>query len=337
MSRAIATTHRIFPETATLIGTIGELRAPAGERFAPEELARALSTAEAAMVFMPDRVNAAFLAAAPKLRIVAAALKGYDNIDVEACTARGVWLSIVPDLLTAPTAELAVGLIIGLARHLRESDSYVRSGEFTGWTPRFYGMSIEASTIGLVGMGAVGQSVARRLCGFGCRMRYCDERPLDRAAAVGLGLERRTFDEVLTDSDIVVLCLPLNEGTVHLLDADRLARMRPGALLVNPARGSLVDEAAVAAALVQGRLGGYAADAFELEDLSREERPRAVAPGLLAHPHTLFGAHIGSATVSARKAIEARAAENIADAFAGRAPRDAINRIGGDRAWRANG
>jgi len=113
--------------------------------------------------------------------------------------------------------------------------------------------------------------------------------------------------------------------------------MRPHALLVNPARGSLVDEAAVADALASGRLGGYAADAFELEDLSRCDRPRAIAPGLLTHPHTLFGAHIGSATIVARKAIEARAAENIIEALSGRAPRDAVNRIEGKKPWRATG
>ena len=111
--------------------------------------------------------------------------------------------------------------------------------------------------------------------------------------------------------------------------------MKPGALLVNPARGSLVDEAAVARALAQGRLGGYAADAFELEDLSRPDRPRVIAPDLLAHPHTLFGAHIGSATVAARQAIEARAAANILDALAGKTPRDAVNQIDAAPACRA--
>lgn len=127
------------------------------------------------MVFMPDRVDDRLLAAAPKLSIVAAALKGYDNIDVEACTGRGVWVSIVPDLLTVPTAELAIGLLIGLARYLREADAYVRSNDFSGWTPRFYGLSLEQSTIGIVGMGAVGRAVAKRLSGFDCRLLYCDE------------------------------------------------------------------------------------------------------------------------------------------------------------------
>lgn len=326
MSCAIVVTHRVFPETLALLGKVGKVQAPSGERFGEDELRNPLADAQAAMVFMPDRVDGAFLSSAPRLRIIAAALKGYDNIDVEACTARGIWLSIVPDLLTAPTAELTIGLIIGLARHLRAADGHVRSGSFSGWTPRFYGLSLEQSTVGVVGTGAVGRAVARRLHGFGCRLLFSDER-LTHPEDLPPGIERRSFDNLLAASDIVVLCAPLDVNSVHMIDASRLARMNPHALLVNPARGSLVDEAAVADALWAGRLGGYAADAFELEDLSRPDRPRSITQRLLNHPNTLFGAHIGSATTLARKAIEARAAENIIDAIEGRRPRDAINHI----------
>jgi phosphonate dehydrogenase len=326
MSAAIVVTHRIFPETIAMLRPVGDVSVPAGERFDDGELNEVLARARAAMIFMPDRVDVRFLARAPHLSIVAAALKGFDNIDVEACSDRGVWLSIVPDLLTAPTAELAIGLLIGLARHLRAADGHVRSGDFVGWTPRFYGVSIENSTVGIVGMGAVGRAVAKRLGGFDCRIVFCDERA-GAAGEVAPGAERCSLEALLAQSDIVVLCLPLSAGTVHLLDAGRLALTKPGALLVNPARGSLVDETAVADALRSGRLGGYAADAFELEDLSREDRPRAIPPALLAHPRTFFGAHIGSATITARKAIEARAAANIVDALSGRMPRDAINQI----------
>ncbi len=327
MSPEIVVTHRVFPGTAALLRRAGKVHVPDDECFTGPELDERLARADAVMVFMPDRVDAAFLDRAPRLSVIAAALKGYDNIDVDACTARGVWLTIVPDLLTVPTAELAIGLVIGLARHLREADRYVRSGTFSGWTPRFYGLAIENSTIGLVGMGAVGSAVAQRLRGFGCRLLYCD----DHAARAGHGIERRPLNALLLESDIVVLCLPLNDGTVHLFDAARIALMKPHALLVNPARGSLVDEAAVAAALAAGRLGGYAADAFECEDLSRSDRPRKIPPDLLAHPNTCFGAHIGSATVAARKAIEACAAENVMAALSGRAPRDAVNHVEGGR------
>lgn len=328
MMQKIVVTHRIFPETATMLEALGELQAPAGESFDDDALKAALASARAAMVFMSDRVDENFLNAAPGLSVVAAALKGFDNIDVDACTARGVWVSIVPDLLTVPTAELTIGLLIGLARHLRDADQYVRSGDFLGWTPRFYGLSIENSTVGIVGMGAVGCAVAKRLSGFDCRILYCDDRPA-LLGAPALNAERRPLNALLVESDIVVLCLPLHDGTVHLLNVNRLALMKPHALLVNPARGSLVDEAAVADALENNRLGGYAADAFELEDLSRSDRPRTISPSLLAHPRTFLSAHIGSATTTARKAIEARAAENIIDALAGGVPRDAMNQIAG--------
>jgi phosphonate dehydrogenase len=324
MSASILVTHSIFSETAEILRAVGTVHAPTGESFRDRELNKALAAAAAVMVFMPDHVDEGFLTAAPLLSIVAAALKGYDNIDVDACTRRGVWVSIVPDLLTVPTAELAIALLIGLARHLRDADRYVRSGEFRGWTPRFYGASIEESTVGLVGMGAIGSAVAKRLIGFGCRLLYCEER---LSAAAPAAAERRSLDALLAESDMVMLCLPLSEDTVHLLDARRLGLMKPHALLVNPARGSLVDEAAVAAALSDGRLGGYAADAFELEDLARADRPRVIPPALLTHPNTYFGAHIGSATITARRAIESSAAHNILDALAGRVPRDAINRI----------
>jgi phosphonate dehydrogenase len=322
----IVVTHKIFPETATLLSAAGNLHLPCAKRFTASELEAALASARAAMVFMPDRVDAQMLDSAPRLSVIAAALKGYDNIDVDVCTARNIWVSIVPDLLTAPTAELAIGLLIGLARHLREADAYVRSDEFSGWTPQFYGMSIENNTVGIVGMGEVGRAVARRLSGFNCRILYCDENSV-ATTSVGIVADRRPLEALLAESDMVVLCLPLRSDTIHLLNAERLALMRPNALLINPARGSLVDEAAVGVALAQNRLGGYAADAYELEDLSRSNRPRRIALSLIAHPRTLFGAHIGSATVTARKAIEVRAAQNILDVFAGRAPRDAVNRI----------
>lgn len=320
----ILVTHRIFPETATLLNAAGEVHAPQAECFAKDELTAQLAGASAAMVFMPDLVDDGFIEAAPKLNVIAAALKGYDNIDVEACTARGIWVSIVPDLLTAPTAELAMGLLIGLARHIRAADLYVRSGDFRGWTPRFYGLQIENSTVGIIGMGAVGRAVAARLSGFDCRILYCDETPASVAAAAPY-CERRSLEALLAESDMVVLCLPLDEGSFHLLNAERLRLMQPHALLINPARGSLVDEAAVADALANGHIGGYAADTFELEDLAHSDRPRVIAPEILAHPNTLFGAHIGSATILARRAIELRAGENIIDALAGRRPRDAIN------------
>ena len=207
----------------------------------------------------------------PELRVIGAALKGYDNIDVDAASEPGIQVTIVPDLLTAPTAELAIGLTIALGRHIAAGDAAIRKSGFAGWRPQLYGTGIGNSTVGIVGFGHVGQAIARLLSGFGCRIVAFDAEPFESR-----GTEAMAFEDVLKSADIVVLGLPLTETTAGLIDADAIGRMRPGALLVNPARGSLVDEAAVADALDSGQLGGYAADVFECEDWARPDRPTSI-------------------------------------------------------------
>ncbi len=314
--------QRVFPETLALLAPHAEVIAPAGEAeaLAPADLRRALATADAWMAFMPDQADAALLEACPRLRLIAGALKGGDNFDVNACTKRGVWFSLVPDLLTVPTAELAIGLMIGLGRRLIEADQQVRSGQYTGWRPQLYGAGLAGARVGYVGFGAIGRAIARRLRPFELEQRYFDPSEAGQDAMREADLPR-----LLAWADYVVLAAPLTPGTLHILGAEALAQLQPHALLINPARGSLVDEAAVLAALKAGRLGGYATDVFEFEDWARPDRPRAIAPELLAHPATLFTPHLGSAVVSVRQAIERRAAENILDLLAGRPPRDAIN------------
>jgi len=314
----ILCTARIFPETAAMLAPLGELGHPTGAAPWPrDELLARLGEAEAVMAFMTDRVDAGFLAAAPRLRVLACALKGYDNIDVAACQARGVSVSIVPDLLTAPTAELAVALTLGLARHLRAGDAVVRAG-FEGWRPELYGVGLDGAVVTILGLGAVGSAIADRLAPFGCTLRGVDG---SRDAA---GVERMGLEEALTDADVVIVALPLTDATRGMLDAARLALLPPHALLVNIGRGSVVREADVLAALEAGRLGGYAADVFEMEDWALEDRPRAISAGLLAHPATLFTPHLGSATLAARRAIEARAAANILDVMQGKTARDTL-------------
>ena len=316
--------HRVFPETLAALSPHAEVVAPDGgeERLPPEAMRAALQTADAWMAFMPDSVDDAVLAEAPRLKLVAGALKGDDNFDIKACTRRGVWFSLVPDLLTAPTAELAIGLMIGLGRRLREADAHVRSGAFRGWRPHLYGLGLEGAKVGYVGMGAIGRAIAERLAGFGVEQRYHDPYPAAAPPSVG---REEVLPALLAWSDYVVLTAPLTPASLHVMDAGALAQLQPHALLINPARGSLVDEAAVLAALEAGRLGGYAADVFELEDWARPDRPREIAPALLRHPATLFTPHLGSAVTSVRRAIERVAVVNILDALAGRTPRDAVN------------
>ena len=324
----VVVTHRVHRETLDLLGTRCDVVAnQTADTLCREEILRRISAADAMMAFMPDRVDAAFLAAGPKLRVIGAALKGYDNFDVAACTARGVWLSFVPDLLTAPTAELAIGLMIGLTRKMIQADARVRSGRFGGWRPEFYGLGIGGSTIGIAGMGAIGQALAERLKGWGANLLYTDRAAVSNDVETRLGIAWCSLERLLAESDIVILALPLTRDTVHVINEKTLGLMKDGAYLVNPCRGSVVNEAAVLAVLNNGRLGGYAADVFELEDWARGDRPREIAPGLLSHPNTMFSPHIGSAVQKVRRAIELRAAENILQALSGRRPMDAANEL----------
>jgi phosphonate dehydrogenase len=288
----------------------------------PEVLVARAAGASGLFVFMPDRIDVPLLDACPELRIVAGAFKGADNVDVEACTARGVWVTVVPDLLSASTAELAVGLVIAVARRIREGDAVVRGGQFAGWRPALYGMGLEGTAVGIVGMGSLGRAIAHRLSGFGCCLAYADPGVAEAEAE---GLAARSLEELLRESRIVVLAVPLSPATHDLINAERLALMPPGAVLVNVGRGSTVNERAVAAALDSGRLVGYGADVFALEDRSRPEAPAAISPALLNHPRSVFTPHVGSAVAAVRRDVEVRAAESILQALAGEQPEGAIN------------
>lgn len=327
MSR-IVITNRVHGQVLETLAPHGEIVANTSARpWSAEEVARAAGDAEAIMTFMPDSIGAAELSAMPRLRIVACALKGFDNFDVEACTRAGVWITIVPDLLTVPTAELTIGLTIALARHVPAGDAHVRSGSFRGWRPTLYGTGLAGSRVGVLGMGAVGRAVAARLGGFEATVTYWDRTRLTAERERDLGVLWQERDALLGESDFVISALPLTPETLHLLDASAIARMKPGALLVNPSRGSVVDEGAVADALERGHVAGYAADVFEMEDWARPDRPGAVEPRLLAMPdRTLFTPHLGSAVTSVRLAIEMEAARSIIDVLEGRAPSGALNR-----------
>lgn len=272
-----------------------------------DELCRRAARAEAIIAFMPDRIDAALLARCPRLRLVAGALKGADNIDVAACAARGVRVSVVEDLLSAPTAELALALTLGLLRQVRAGDARVRQGH-DGWRPALYGSSLVGGSIGILGMGAVGRVLARLLTGFGTRIVYHDPLRLSVGEESALRLQWCAESELpAAAGQALILICPLTSHTIHWLSASRLRRLPHDTVVVNIGRGSVADEAAVLSALSSGRLAGYAADVFAFEDLSRPDRPRAVDPRLLAHPRTLFTPHLGSAVLGIRQAIEHQA------------------------------
>jgi glyoxylate reductase len=266
---------------------------------------------EAAVALLTDRIDAAFLEASPRLRVVANVAVGVDNVDLAACRARGVIVTNTPDVLTEATADLAFGLLLAAARRIAEGDRLVRAGGFTGWTPTFMlGAPVHGATLGIVGMGRIGQAVARRARGFGMTVLYTQRRPLEDAAEGSGGATYAELDDLVARADFVSLHCPLTAATTHLFDAARLGRMKPGSVLVNTARGPIVDEAALAWALEHGPLAAAGLDVFEREP--------TVHASLLARPNAVLAPHIGSADRPTREAMARRAVDNVLEVLAGR-------------------
>jgi phosphonate dehydrogenase len=324
----VVVSHWVHPEVADYLAGFCTAVIPSRDEgvWPRPRLAELAADADGLIACMADRVDEAFLARCPRLRIVSATLKGYDNFDARACARRGVWLTTVPGTLIAPTAELAIGLIIGLMRRIAEGHEQVRAGGFAGWRPQLYGATLQDATVGLAGLGPLGQAVARRLAGFEARLAYHDARRLDRATEAALAVSYLSLDELAAASDVLVVALPLTPQTEGLIGAPLLHRLRPGAFLVNVGRGSVVSEAAVADALESGHLGGYGADVFALEDWALPGHPAAIEDRLARHPRTLFTPHLGSAVDGIRRQMSLQAARQVRQVLAeGRRPDHAVN------------
>ena len=282
------------------------------EPWSRRSLLEAAADADGLLMFMPDCVDADFLDHCPRLRSIAGALRGFDNFDLSACDAREIRYQFIPNLLAAPTAELTVAMLISLARSIPAGDAFVRTGQFPGWRPNFYSKGVINSTVGIVGMGQLGLEFAERMRGFGATLLYSDPIRLDRQSEQRLELQHVEFNDVIERSDHLVLMVPLTNDTLHLINADVLARCKPGAVLINPCRGSVVDEQAVVRALQSGQLGGYGADVFEMEDWARQDHPKSIPQALLdQRDHTVLTPHIGSAVQSIRDDIAMTAARNL--------------------------
>ncbi len=296
-----------------------------GRGFTHEEIIESAPDAVALVTFMTDHVHETLLDQLPNLKIISCALRGYDNFDVEACRKRGILLTHVPDLLQGPTAELTIGLMIGVSRFMGPADAFIRSGAFAGWRPQFYGRSLAESRVGFVGFGELAKAIAHRLKAFGCRMVYHDMEQLSLQEENAFGSHFVAFSDLLATSDFVVLTVPLTNETIHLIGRRELEKMQPHAILVNPARGSIVDEEAVCDALNRGMLGGYAADVFACEDWALPGRPGSIPAGLLHQPNrTQFTPHIGSAVESVRRGISQMAVDNVIAVLEGRQPKGVI-------------
>jgi phosphonate dehydrogenase len=329
MRPKVVLSHWVHSEVLALLGESCQVVANfSRESLARDERAHRAADAEALMVFMPDRLDEALLRRCPRLRIVAGAFKGHENFDVDACSRRGIWFTHVPSLPTVPPAELTIGLMIAVARKFVAGDRDVRTGQFRGWRPEHYGTGLKGRTCGILGMGAVGRAVAKRLSAFDMRLLYFDRRRLAPELEMSWGATRVDLDVLLERSDYVVTLLPLTPETRGIIDAQALRQMKPGSHLTNPGRGSLVHEEAVAASLRTGHLAGYAADVFEAEDWARADRPDRVPEDLIeATQQTCFTPHLGSAVEETRREVALYAATAILQALRGETPQGAVNEI----------
>jgi glyoxylate reductase len=278
-----------------------------------EELLRRVAGAAALVADPTVPVDAELVdAAGESLRVVANFAVGYDNVDVAACRERGVIVTNTPDVLTNATAELAVALMLAAARRLGEAERIVRGGRWAGWEPKqLLGRELSGAVVGIVGLGRIGTRVAELLRGFEVELLYATRSPRPEAER-RLRAEHATLEALLERSDFVTLHVPLSPQTRHLIDAHALQRMKPGAILVNTSRGGLVDAAALAQAIRDGRLAGAGLDVYEHEP--------QVPPELMDLERVVLTPHVGSATAAARDAMAQLVAENVIAVLEGRAP-----------------
>jgi glyoxylate reductase len=249
------------------------------------------------------RVGPAELAGMPRLRIVANCAVGVDNVDLAACAARGVVVTNTPDVLTDATADLTMALLLAAARRLKEGQDLVHSGEWAGWDPRqLLGLELRGTVLGIVGAGRIGQAVARRAHAFGMRLCYTAHSPKP-TLELETGALFLPLDDLLARSDVVTLHVPSGPETRRLIDVRALARMRKGAILINTARGDVVDEAALVTALASGQLAAVGLDVFAREPHVPDE--------LIEHPRAFVLPHLGSATVRTRRAMANLAVRNV--------------------------
>ena len=287
---------------------------PDPEPIGREELLRRVAGADAVVSLLTERIDAELLdAAGPQLKVVANVAVGYDNIDVPACSERDVVATNTPGVLTDATADIAFGLILMATRRLGEGERLIRSGQDWKWGMFFLlGSSLQGKTLGVVGMGGIGQATARRARAFGMEIVYQSRSEIDAGIAAELGARRVELDELLSVSDVVSLHCPYGPATHHLIGAKQLAAMKDSAYLVNTARGPIVDEAALASALREGRIAGAGLDVYEHE-------PR-VHPELRELDNVVLLPHLGSATVETRTAMAVLAAENVLAVLGGQRP-----------------
>ena len=312
--------RRVFDEVIERLARHFELRHNQADAVWPQdELIAQLQGCAGVFVTGTEAVDARLLDACPQLRAVCSMAVGYNNIDLAACTVRGVLVCNAPDVLTETTADFGFALMMAAARRIAESEHFLRAGRWTRWGhDMFAGADVHGATLGVLGMGRIGQAIARRgALGFGMPVLYHNRSRLDAAVEAQLGARYVSKDELLRQADHLVLVLPYGPQSHHAIGAAELALMKPSATLTNVARGGIVDDAALARALRERRIAAAGLDVFEGEP--------AVHPELLQLPNVVLTPHIASASLPTRLAMAHLAADNLIAALGGGLPPTALN------------
>lgn len=273
------------------------------------DLQQGFAEADAVICTLSDRIDASLLSHTSRLKIIANYAVGYNNIDVAAAAQRGIVISNTPDVLTEATADLTWALLLAVSRRIIEGDAWVRAATWPGWRPtQMLGAEVAGKTLGIIGMGRIGQAVVRRAAGFGMRVIYAGRHP--SASPPDVTWVQRSLTEVLAESDFLSLHVPLTEATHHLIGSRELGTMKPTAFLINTSRGPVLDEAALVVALKAGTIAGAGLDVYEQEPV--------VSPGLLSLPNVVLLPHLGSATLDTRVHMGLVCLKNVAAVLAGR-------------------
>jgi glyoxylate/hydroxypyruvate/2-ketogluconate reductase len=316
----ILVARAVFPEVIARLAQHFEVETnQADDSWSKAELMARLRGKDGAFTTGGDRIDAEVLAACPQLKICANMAVGYNNFDLNAMTAAGVLATNAPDVLTETTADFGFALLMATARRITESEHYLRAGKWTKWSyDMFAGSDIHGSTLGILGMGRIGQGIAKRGAhGFGMKVIYHNRSRLNAALEADCKASYVSKEELLKTADHVVLVLPYSPASHHTIGAAELALMKPTATLVNIARGGIVDDAALAAALRDKRIAAAGLDVFEGEP--------QVHPDLLTVPNVVLTPHIASATVPTRLAMANLAADNLIAFFNGKKPLTPLN------------
>lgn len=319
MKPKVLVTREVFDETLDYVGQHCEVASNQKDApFDPETLARRLADKDGVMCALTDRIDDKLLARCPKLKVVANIAVGYNNIDLTACTARGVMATNTPGVLDDSTADLAWALMLAAARRVTEVERYVRGGQWKGWRlKQWLGVDVHHATLGVFGMGRIGQAIARRAAGFEMKVLYHNRKRVTAEIERHCNATYATKEDLLRQSDFVVLQVPYSPETHHLIGARELKLMKPTAILLNSTRGGVVDDTALVAALKNGVIRAAGLDVFENEP--------NLNPGFLELDNVVLVPHVGSSTEATRRAMAMTAAKNLVAALTGGVPPNLLN------------